>query len=144
VTDARVASLERALATARHELKAAVEQRDEAWRLYDRQLFPTAAEMRPKLAAAEAESSRLSREVEGLRSAVFWAMGWRRYVERYICLHGHPASSRFRRSRDRLARVLSGGAPPSSSPRDPHVCDSTCPGEPHDAIGAGAKGAGGA
>lgn len=30
-------------------------------------------------------------------------------------------------------------APPSSTPRDPHVCSEECRGEPHDAIGAGEK-----
>ncbi len=72
--------------------------------------------------AARAESSRLSREVEEARAALlgvvraaFWAMGWRRFVERHICLGGHPASRRFRRSRERLARVLSGGGDASAT-----------------------------
>ncbi len=75
-----------------------------------------------ELTRERAESSRLSREVEEARAALrgvvraaFWAMGWRRFVERHICLGGHPASRRFRRSRERLARVLSGGGDASAT-----------------------------
>lgn len=69
---------------------------------------------RKRTEEARAESSRLSREVEGLKRAIFWSAGWRQYRAMWGRGPDDRNHRRNRKAQARLRDALSGGGDASA------------------------------